>query len=219
MNEKPYKEAEPKGKTILLVRHGSLDLPEKIYLGQKDTPLSEYGYEQAKALGRWLRENNFFFEKVYTSPLIRCVKTCQGIAEGLQQDAKAEPKAMSSILVQKEDDLKEINLGTWDGKAIEEIKRQFPKEYETRGKELLTYKTPGGESFLELSQRALPCFLKIIEENKQLLIVAHAGVNRMILAHCMGNQQDFMKIEQEPACCYLMHKDLETNKFTISRLR
>lgn len=209
-------QAGPPRGSVFLVRHGEVEWPDRLYLGQLDLPLSEKGIRQAGELGKRLALAGCAFDHVYTSPLTRCVKTAQAIlaamplAEGAQAretgagtgsqllesvklpaNAKARDRRNTSpaVNIQKEPDLLEINLGEWDGRPIAEIKHLFPKEYEERGRSLLTYQTPGGESFAQLRDRALPCFARIAQsaraQGHDVLIVAHAGVNRMILDDCL----------------------------------
>lgn len=80
--------------------------------------------------------------------------------------------------------LREIALGGWDGLPVAEVQRRFPGEYERRGKEMMTYQPPGGESFADLQARVVPTFLDILNrESGHVLMVGHAGVNRAILCH------------------------------------
>lgn len=82
--------------------------------------------------------------------------------------------------------LNEINMGEWDGKRFDQIKKQSPKEFEKRGKNIDTYKVPGGESFHDVSCRAVPYFEHCMNTSKKnILIVTHAGVIRVILCHLL----------------------------------
>lgn len=177
---------------IFLARHGEPDWPEKTYLGQLDPPLSEEGRRQSAMLGTRFRASGCLFERVYTSPLVRCVQTSEILlkAAGYQPDKPGVFKrGLFSLRMQTEPDLAEIDLGGWDGRMYAEIKRLYPEEYEKRGQCMLTYQTPGGESFEKLRERVLPCFARIAKEAREegvhVLIVAHAGVNRMILDTCL----------------------------------
>jgi probable phosphoglycerate mutase len=70
---------------------------------------------------------------------------------------------------------------------VADIRRRFPEAYQQRGRELDTYRPPDGESFSDLGQRVIPFFEQIAEQNNNnILIVAHAGVNRVILCHILG---------------------------------
>ncbi|MBI5896369.1 MAG: histidine phosphatase family protein, partial [Desulfobacterales bacterium] len=58
---------------------------------------------------------------------------------------------------------------------------------ERRGRDLEGYRPPGGESFGDLRSRVVPAFERIIAQaTANILIVGHAGVNRVILCHLLG---------------------------------
>jgi len=72
-----------------------------------------------------------------------------------------------------------------------------------RGEDIFEYKTPEGESFHELQERAFKAFENIVENTKgDILIVAHSGVNKTIIAKMLGlNLQDCFNMKQE--YCYI----------------
>ena len=56
---------------------------------------------------------------------------------------------------------------------------------------------------LDLSRRILPCLKKIFEENKgkNVLIVAHGAVNRIILCDALGlDLKNILNIQQDYGC-------------------
>ena len=62
---------------LTLVRHGeSTWNEENKFTGWYDCPLSEKGMVEAKSAGVLLRENNFKFDKAYSSFLQRAIRTC-----------------------------------------------------------------------------------------------------------------------------------------------
>src|SRR6266478_3460600 len=67
-----------------------------------------------------------------------------------------------------------------------------------------------GETFGSLIDRVQICFQNLLADRiwKHLLIVAHGGVNRIILAHALGiGLQGFGAIEQEPGCLNILDVD------------
>lgn len=61
---------------IVLLRHGeSLWNKENRFTGWTDVPLTQYGREQAKEAGSYLRENGFTFDMAFTSLLKRAIQT------------------------------------------------------------------------------------------------------------------------------------------------
>jgi probable phosphoglycerate mutase len=78
-----------------------------------------------------------------------------------------------------------------------DIQKIFPEEWENRGKNIGTFRPPKGESFSDLAKRVLPAFYKLCTESlSHMLIIAHAGVNRVILADIM--HLDFNALLQIP---------------------
>lgn len=174
---------------IYLVRHGKIDCGEKkLYIGTTDLPLCEEGIKQARAL------KDFFIpidlEKAYVSPLKRCRQTSELILEG---------KIVESTIVE---DLKEIHMGTWEGKSFEHIKKQFPEQFEERGCNIDTFVPPMGESFELLQKRVIPVFESIVKNTAgNILIVAHAGVNRVILSKILGlSLSELLHVNQPYGC-------------------
>jgi probable phosphoglycerate mutase len=108
--------------------------------------------------------------------------------------------------VQALSQLREINLGDWDGETMENIKTRFPDAWEERGRHIDTFQTPNGESFQDLHERVIPVFLKIaLEALGDVLVVAHAGVNRLILCHVLKRPiQELFSIPQDYAALNLI---------------
>lgn len=162
-----------KGRRFILVRHGQIrQHKEKIFLGQTDVPLSETGREQAIDAADTVESLDIQTDKIYSSDLLRASQTAQIIRLGADID--------DLIL---EPGLREMNLGPWDGKFISEIKAEMPEEYEKRGRNLMTYKMGhGSENFYDLQYRVCRILAEILkkDKNKDIVIVAHSGVLRVI---------------------------------------
>lgn len=65
---------------IFLIRHCESEANLDTHLlenGELDTPLTKRGEEQAVQLGKYLKKNNIIFDKVYTSSMVRAVRTSQ----------------------------------------------------------------------------------------------------------------------------------------------
>ena len=73
----------------------------------------------------------------------------------------------------------------------------------------------GGERFLDFEHRVLPVFIELIGDPnwRTLLIVAHGGVNRMILNHVMNLPwQGAVSIEQDACCINIIDVDMEDGR-------
>ncbi len=176
--------------TVFLVRHGKTQSPdnEKRYIGQTDLPLDEEGVRQSVCLQKRLADEDLC--SIYCSDLSRTRQTAGIIAV----DRHIE------IIERK--DLREISLGEWEGFTFSDIAQRLPEEFSRRGEDIFNYRITGGESFAECGRRVITAFHDILgpaEEN--ILIVGHAGVNRLILCHVLGiSLRDLFKINQDYGC-------------------
>ena len=101
--------------------------------------------------------------KIFSSPLQRCAKLAQNLADG--QDIKYD------------DRLRELNFGEWEGLIWDKIPQEEMKEW---GSDYINKKVPGGESYSQLLDRVKEFWSEINIKNKTV-IVAHDGVLRAIL--------------------------------------
>jgi alpha-ribazole phosphatase len=173
-------------KKIYLLRHGTIQFFErKTFIGQSDVPLSQAGIEQAEAWQEYFQKK--LPKKIFCSDLKRCVLTAKIVAGPFPE----------RICIKKE--LREISLGRWEGVAMEDIQKKFPRQWELRGNNLKGFRPPEGESFSDLSQRVLPTFYTLCENTPgDILIASHAGVIRVILADVLKiDLNDILQIPQE----------------------
>ena len=161
-------------KTVYLLRHGAIELPhDRTMVGQIDLPLSAEGTQQA---GWWRQAVACLpLDKIYCSDLIRSYRTAQIVA-GVREK-----------IIQVVPELREINLGAWDGLTRDAIRERFPAEWAQRQQDVIAHRPPGGESFLDLRARVVPVFDNLIQNlTGNILIAGHAGVNRVILSTILG---------------------------------
>jgi probable phosphoglycerate mutase len=179
--------------TVYLLRHGDSSVDSvRRFIGQSESSLNETGRLQAE----WWRQElaGIPFSGFYCSALQRSIETARIIAQPHHASVTIQPG------------LNEIDLGSWDGMPISEVQRLFPLEYHQRGADLAGYRPPGGESFADLSARVVPAFEKIIQHSSEnLLIVGHAGVNRVILCHLLGMPlAHLFRLGQEYGCLNIL---------------
>lgn len=159
---------------IYLLRHGRLEYDTKgLYIGQADIPLSEEGRSQAKQWRSRFEEQGIAFAAVYASDMSRCTETAEA-ASGLMR---------KNLILMPE--LREMNLGLWDGQAKNRIKEKFPNEWESFGTRT-SFRPPEGESFAELTNRSLAAVEQIRSKEGINLVVTHAGVIRSIIGHILN---------------------------------
>ncbi|QQG65061.1 histidine phosphatase family protein [Desulfobulbus oligotrophicus] len=172
---------------IYLLRHGEIEtsVPRR-FVGRSDLPLSSSGIRQAQVLGEQFRSMSF--ARVVTSPLQRAVQTAV-LVSGWTVDMMEQNGAFA-----------EIDLGDWEGRTVMEIEHLFPGAYEERGRNLEHYRPCRGESFGDVAARALPALEALLTGREQgpILIVAHAGVNRVLLSRLLQRPvQQLFKIPQD----------------------
>lgn len=158
---------------IVLMRHGQcVQSQPRRFVGQRDLPLDETGLAQAAWVRDWLAD--IPFTRAACSDLCRASETARIVLGDRPLTLEGTPL------------LREIRLGAWEGSTHEEVSAQFPGEYERRGQDLAGYRPLGGESFQDLLDRVWPVFETIATQPGPSLVVAHAGVNRVILSRLLG---------------------------------
>lgn len=183
------------GCTLYLVRHGDSRQDQvKRYIGQTDLPLNSVGRVQIRTLQKTLDEIDF--ARIYSSDLCRCLETARIIARPIGKNIRTVPS------------LREISLGEWEGQPMASIRERFPVEYTRRGREIVDFVPPSGESFRDLQLRVVPAFLEIISRAiGNILLVAHAGVNRTILCHVLGLSLDeLFRLPQDFGCVNIVER-------------
>jgi probable phosphoglycerate mutase len=180
--------------TIFLLRHGEIrQSSPRRFVGRSDLPLTATGRAQMASLAGGFAHKGI--ERIVCSPLSRCVESANILGGGL-----VEPEICA--------DLREISLGQWEGLTVEEVCRRFPGQYEQRSRDMAGYAPPEGESFEEVRQRVWPAFQRIAEDEKITVIVAHAGVNRVILCGILGMPlANLFRLEQDYACVNILRSD------------
>ncbi len=162
-------------KQIILLRHGQtqIDVQKKRFIGQSDLPLSDGGRRQ---LLYWVEcLAGLPLDRIVASDLQRCQQSAHMIAEGRSMPVLTIPA------------LREIHLGQWENMTFAQVKAEWPADFRQRGDDIARFRPPGGESFADLQKRVIPAFNRAIDPPaNRILIVGHAGVNRVILGHLLG---------------------------------
>ncbi len=158
---------------VYFVRHGQTvwNVENKI-CGATDIQLTEYGHQQAIAIGEEIQ--GIQVDEILYSPLVRASETARHISEITGIPMRMEPR------------LTEQCFGKWeatprDGAAFREAKKEFVTRYE------------GGESMLHLAQRIYNLLddIRAESEEKTYLLVAHNGIARVIQSYFydMSNEE------------------------------
>jgi broad specificity phosphatase PhoE len=158
---------------LLLVRHGETDWNvERRFQGHADPPLNALGREQAHALAEELVGAGL--EVVYTSDLVRARETAEIVA------ARAGVRAVGLP------ELREIDVGDWQGLTWPEIEQRFPDG--VRGWHDHGHGWSAGETYEQLAARVLRALRGIAREHPagRVLVVGHGGTVRVVRAFVEG---------------------------------
>ena len=180
------------GVRVYLLRHGQTLWNSRGRLqGQKDSPLTWKGLNQARACGdilaRHLERPSDF--TMVCSPLGRAWQTATIVAEALGQ----EPDA-----VRHEPRLMEVRFGDWEGLTWDEIEARDPDERQRRLAMRWTHRAPGGgESYRDVALR-IADWMGSIEQNARLIVVGHGLAGRVLRGLYLGLPPEKIVELEEP---------------------
>lgn len=154
------------GRRLILIRHG-----QTVYnatgrmQGHLDTALSNEGEKQAEAAGRLLKNQGI--TRILASDLSRARVTAELVGKQLGVDVEVDER------------LRETHLGKWQGMTSSEVDEQFPGA-RAIWRHDPTWAPPGGESRVEVAERARPAIDGLMREYSDwdghtVLVVAHGG--------------------------------------------
>ncbi|RXM53700.1 MULTISPECIES: alpha-ribazole phosphatase family protein [unclassified Chryseobacterium] len=144
---------------IHLIRHTAVDNPDNLCYGFAEMPLRKEYQEDFNSLH--LDEN---FDLVISSPAQRCCLLAEHFKLNYSTDER----------------LREMNFGNWELKKWREIPEE---EINPWYKDFIHVKASGGENLLEMQSRVLSFWNELVvkKDIEKVLIIAHAGVIRLIL--------------------------------------
>ncbi len=161
---------------IILVRHGETpwNQERRAQGGSSDPPLSEVGRKQAENLAQLLKKENIV--AIYSSPLQRALDTARAIARFHQIEVTVEP------------DLREIEVGEFEGIPLASLGTTLDYFLLEWQKGNGSQKLPGGESLVDLAQRAWACVQRVTDKYKDgvVVIVSHYFVILSIICQALG---------------------------------
>ena len=169
-----------------LVRHGHYPLLNQALGGRAPHALSPLGQAQAAALARVFAQRPI--AAVIASPVTRAMQTAAPIADRL------------GLPVEPDECFSEIEFAGWTGKGFAELAPD--PAWQAWNTFRCTAGIPGGETILQVQARAIAGILAVSGSGSGLeaIIVTHADVIKVILAHFMGASLDLIRrMEIAPA--------------------
>ena len=157
--------------TIDLIRHGE-PVGGRKYRGQTDDPLSEKGWRQMReAVGEHKP-----WQHIVSSPLSRCHAFATELAQKHQLPLSVDPRFM------------EVKFGEWEGKTADQLKANDPDIIARFRRDPVGQRPAGAEALEDFAARVAAAWQDVLQAHQgmHVLIVCHAGVIRMVLAHVLG---------------------------------
>lgn len=161
---------------LIFVRHGETDWNASLrYQGHAQIPLNDRGRWQATRAAERLSSRPI--ASIYASDLIRAWETATIIGKATQQT----PQELS--------DLREIDVGHWQGLTPAELEERFPEHMQAYEHDPANTIRLGGESYAQLQERALRAFHQMTEQHASgdtVVAVSHGGTIRTVVCHVIG---------------------------------
>lgn len=161
----------PKKAKLLLMRHGQTDYnKQRLMTGQRDVPLTKDGEEQARTIGRLVKD--IHIDSAFSSPLKRAFNTAALALEaaGTQEHLH---NADGTWQVEKRQAIIEADAGRFAGRNID-TDPEIVVFQRTYGVPM-----PEGESDKDVVARVQKFFdeevVPLLKEGKNVMIVAHSG--------------------------------------------
>lgn len=193
------------GIRIILVRHGETDWnQQQRFQGWTNTSLNLEGRRQASDVAEFLKSVKIDY--AFGSPLIRARETASIIL-------KHHPSISLNLL----DGFKEIHYGEWQGMLKAEVALVEPEKFRQWYSKPSQVKKQGGESLEQFFQRVIFSWKKMLDlvlkaesKSKTVLVVAHDGINKIILSYLCGLDIDsYWQFTQTNCAINLIHYPYE----------
>jgi len=167
---------------LLCIRHGqSVANTEGRLQGQLDSPLTDLGREQARALARRLVREGWSLSAIHTSDLSRAAETARILGDALRAPVFPDER------------LREHDVGSLTGLTLTQIEQQYPEIRRALHHDPVLPAIPGEESQEAFLRRVVSMLDQIRyshSEEQSVAIVSHGRTLGMILVHLLGLDPD-----------------------------
>jgi alpha-ribazole phosphatase len=160
---------------LYMVRHGQTEASrENRFSGSSDPPLTAAGEAMAHAFAQAYA--SLKWEAIYSSPMRRARQSADPLGQ------------LTGVQVVIEEGLKEMDYGEWEGLRHDDVKAQWPKDFEYWAANVASRGTPGGETAFQVAARAMRVVEAIRSRHRQgnVLIVSHKATLRVITCALLG---------------------------------
>lgn len=187
---------------LYITRHGETTWnKEKRFQGWKNSALTDKGVLDGKKLNAFVKDKKI--NKIYTSPLKRAYETAL-YAKG--------DKDLDIIVL---DELKEINMGSWEGRTVKDIKKAESENYYNYWNDPFKFIENSGESFkgfLKRAEKALDIIINNSKKGENILVVTHGVTLKAIISKITS--EDFLDYWRRPVLkqCSISEIKIKANK-------
>jgi probable phosphoglycerate mutase len=193
----------PPRRRLYLLRHGDVDYFDGAGkpVPPDNVPLNDAGRRQAEATARDFAEVPF--DRIVCSGLPRTAQTAEIIVGG------------RNLVIETESALREIQPGKLRDLPAGDLHQHFVDVFTSSIDR--TTRFLGGETFGALQDRVMPAFAQLLADAswRHLLMVAHGGVNRVVLAHCLGLGLEGIGVMEQDPCCVNLIDVGEGGRFVV----
>jgi broad specificity phosphatase PhoE len=163
---------------LLLIRHGeSVANAEQRLQGQFDSPLSDAGRDQARALGCRLLQERWDVAAIYASDLSRASETAEILGEMLDAPVTLDAR------------LRDYDAGVLNGLTWDEIAARYPDLYREMSSSSLWVPIPGEEgpdAFVDRLAALVDDVLARQDDGQTVVLVGHGASLGVLVSNLLG---------------------------------
>ncbi|MCQ9206406.1 MAG: histidine phosphatase family protein [Omnitrophica bacterium] len=156
---------------LILVRHGGTDWERKKRIrGAVDIPLDNEGTIEAQKISGELAKTKI--DAIYSSCASCSFSTASEIAKS------------RNLKVKKIRELKELDLGLWQGLCVTDVKKRYRKQYAAWRNSPTSVQPPKGESAKDAFDRTISALHKIVDRHKDGNVCVVSGSMTLSIMKC-----------------------------------
>ncbi len=178
----------PSDQTLIdLLRHGEVAGGDLLRGCRTDQPLSDKGWTQLREA---VAEGDGW-QRVVCSPLRRCREFAEETAQRLDLPLRVEQG------------LRELDFGAWDGMPMQRLWAEHGESAGAFLQDPMSLTPPEAEHITEFRDRVVTAWESVLADHagEHLLLVAHGGVNRVILGHVLAMPLNALFRVEVPHAC------------------
>lgn len=147
---------------VLLIRPGATDFDDQGRIkGSLDMPMSDVGRRQVTNMAEELAA--FAPGVIYSAPCESALETAKQFAARLAADKR-------EVKIKTIDAFRNLDHGLWEGKLIDELRRNNPKLYRRGVESAGELVPPGGESVVEAKHRVMKALAKVVKKSERQVV-------------------------------------------------